>query len=185
MSLEKQNIDFLIALCKKNNRAAQEELYNRFYKAMYHTAYHFVKDPMRAEDIMQEGFITAFEKLEQYQGGGTFPGWLKTIVVRKSLHELQQHKLRSLDAEEQHILLADTADEVPQEAPLAAEKKLQLALAQLPTKYQTLLKLYYLEGFDYEEIGELLDMSYANCRTSLSRAREQLKAKLQVVENFK
>lgn len=57
---------------KKNNRAAQEELYNRFYKAMYHTAYHFVKDPMRAEDIMQEGFITAFEKLEQYQGGGTF-----------------------------------------------------------------------------------------------------------------
>ena len=98
MSLEKENIDFLIALCKKNNRAAQEELYNRFYKAMYHTAYHFVKDPMRAEDIMQEGFITAF---------------------------------------------------------------------------------------DYEEIGELLDMSYANCRTSLSRAREQLKAKLQAVENFK
>lgn len=185
MSLEKENIDFLIALCKKNNRAAQEELYNRFYKAMYHIAYHFVKDPMRAEDIMQEGFITAFEKLEQYQGGCTFPGWLKTIVVRKSLHELQQHKLRSLDAEEQHILLADTADEVPQEAPLAAEKKLQIALAQLPTKYQTLLKLYYLEGFDYEEIGELLDMSYANCRTSLSRAREQLKAKLQAVENFK
>jgi RNA polymerase sigma factor (sigma-70 family) len=175
LSLDKENIDFLIALCKKNNSAAQKELYNRFYTAMYRTAYNFVKDPMLAEDIMQEGFITAFEKLDQYKGGGAFPGWLKQIVVRKSIQYLrEQPQMQYID--EIHPTSEETLEE--KELQPIATHHLHEALEQLPMKQQNILKLYYLEGFDYEEIGTVLNISYANCRTSLSRAREQLKLRL-------
>jgi len=83
-------IDQLIQLCKKKDEPAQMEVYNRYHLAMYHSALRIVQNRVDDEDVMQESFLTAFEKLEQYKGGNKFGGWLKQITLRKALHFCEQ-----------------------------------------------------------------------------------------------
>tara|TARA_X000000950_G_C13450570_1_gene471730 strand:+ start:146 stop:454 length:309 start_codon:yes stop_codon:yes gene_type:complete len=79
------HIDALIKACKKNDQNAQMELYQRYHQPLYQAAYSILKNRDDAQDAMQEGMIKAFEKLDQFQGEGNFGGWLRKIVVRKSI----------------------------------------------------------------------------------------------------
>jgi RNA polymerase sigma factor (sigma-70 family) len=85
LSLTKQNIETLLVLCKKGNQLAQMEVYNRYHNAMFNTALRIVKDSAEAEDIMQESFLTAFNKLDSFNGEATFGSWIKRIVVNNSI----------------------------------------------------------------------------------------------------
>ncbi len=155
------------------------ELYQRFYKDTYHAAFRILKNSDDAMDAMQEAFITAFQRLDQYSGEGSFGGWLHKIVVRKSIQYYHKNKVFVANAGLENSLhsnndLHERENEKAEIAPGALNK----ALNKLNERYQLILKLYYLEGYDYEEISEILNWSYANCRTTLSRAREQLKKQL-------
>ncbi|MGB0949323.1 MAG: RNA polymerase sigma factor, partial [Marinirhabdus sp.] len=92
MSLTAKSIPSLLVLCKKGNAAAQLEVYNRYQRAMYNTALRIVKDTAEAEDVMQESFITAFNKLETLQKPSTFGAWLKRIVVNNSITSYYKNK---------------------------------------------------------------------------------------------
>ena len=174
MNSDAEHTKELIQLSKKNNTRAQYELYNQYAKAMYNAALGILKDPVLAEEAMQEGFITAFDKLDQYRGESRFGGWLKQIILRKSYeHYHKKHKWVHMETDEF----------IEQEAPLtyddttadARSKALYRALEKLNPTDQVLLKLYYLEGYDHNEIMEITQLSYANCRTRLSRAKDRLK----------
>ena len=91
MTLTNQNIERLVALCKSGNQSAQLEVYNRYYKAMYNTAYRIVKDSFEAEDIMQDSFLTAFTKLNDLKDTVTFGAWLKRIVVNNSIYHYNKN----------------------------------------------------------------------------------------------
>lgn len=160
-------------MCKKNNQRAQLELYNRYNKAMYNAVYPILQDRVLAEEATQEGFIIAFRKLNQYQMENSFGGWLKKIVLRKSF-EYYRQKFRFVpltEASENDQIASETeGNTVLQER----KKKLYKALSQLKPSDQILLKLYYLEGYDHEELTEILQISHANCRTRLSRAKNKL-----------
>ena len=82
--IQNMSIDQLLPLCKEKDQRAQLEVYQRYHLAMYHSALRIVRNPVDAEDIMHEGFLTAFEKLAQYKGDNKFSGWLKQIVIRKA-----------------------------------------------------------------------------------------------------
>ena len=86
------SIDQLLPLCKAKDERAQLEVYQRYHLAMYHSALRIVRNPVDAEDLMHEGFLTAFEKLEQYKGENKFGGWLKQIVLRKAFNLVKQKK---------------------------------------------------------------------------------------------
>ena len=88
--VEKMNIDQLLSRCKKQDQRAQLEVYQRYHLAMYHSALRIVQNPVDAEDIMHEGFLTAFDKLDQYKGGNKFGGWLTQIILRKAFSFLRQ-----------------------------------------------------------------------------------------------
>lgn len=142
-----------------------------------------VKDSAEAEDIMQESFITAFSKLDSFKGEASFGAWLKRIVINNSL--TQYRKLNK------YIMVSDEviADEsVEEDFGLAEEDYSQLMSKQLLSRmrelhesYQRILTLHFIEGYDYEEICEILGISYANCRTLISRAKESLRKKLEVL----
>ena len=85
MSLTNQNIEELISLCKQNNQKAQFEIYNRYCKAMYNVAFRIVKDEHFAEDVMQEGFLKAFIKINDFQQEVSFGAWLKRIIINYSI----------------------------------------------------------------------------------------------------
>jgi len=177
---KKDKIEILIEQCKRNERTAQMELYKQFSQMMYHSALNILKNPILAEDALQESFITAFDKLHQYRGKHQFAGWLKQIVVNTSI-SLYHRETKSAT----ETLAAETklSEDTPTVDTNLDPQKLHRALALLKPKQELLLKLYYLEGYDHQEISDFLGISYANCRTSLSRAREQLKLKLAHIDN--
>lgn len=180
MTLTNQNIEQLLQLCKSKDQRAQMEVYNRYYKAMYNTAYRIVKDSYKAEDIMQESFLSAFTKLDSLKEISMFGAWLKRIVVNNSIHYYKQ------DAKYQDVPLDDVMYKIEDEQGIAEDEELMTtkasqiiaAMKTLKENYQVSLNLHLVEGYDYEEISEIMNISHANCRTMISRAKDSLRQKL-------
>ena len=181
MTLTNQNIESLLVLCKKGNQLAQLEIYNRYQGAMYNVAVRIVKDTAEAEDVMQESFITAFSKLEMFKGKASFGSWLKRIVINNSI--TQYKKSQRYVALPEYGLEEDieesSFDGVSEEdyTNTKASQVMQ-CMNDLRDSYRQALTLHLIEGYDYEEICEILQISYANCRTLISRAKENLRNKL-------
>ncbi|MBL6665410.1 MAG: RNA polymerase sigma factor [Flavobacteriaceae bacterium] len=156
------------------------ELYERYHLMLYHAAYGILKNRDDAQDAMQEGMISAFEKLDQFKGEGDFGAWIRKIVVRKSI-AYYRHNKRFVDELqfENHIELSESSEDDPNNFPSINSVQLTKAMAKLNHRYGLILKLYYLEGFTHMEISDLLQCNYDNCRTILSRAKAQLKKKIE------
>ncbi len=171
----------LLARCLKGDQRAQLEIYNKYYKAMYNTALRIVNDPAEAEDVMQEAFIKAFSKLNTFQGKSTFGAWLKKITVNLSINSFNKNsKFQNVSYEDEFKHELDEHEGIDTEAEEANTKvqKVLRALNSLKESYRIVLTLHLIEGYDYNEICEILGLSAANCRTSISRAKESLRKKL-------
>ena len=164
-----------IELCKQNNRKAQLHLYNQYCNGMYSVAKRFVNHTAEAEDIVQESFIKAFSKLHQFKGDVTFGAWLKRIVVNKSIDTLKLKKQRLVELEDVHLKVVDTSVNnkwlVDESVTLEQIKK---AIQQLPDKYRYVVMLFLVEGYDHQEISEILNITQVASRTQLSRGKQKL-----------
>ncbi|WP_224491052.1 RNA polymerase sigma factor [Robertkochia flava] len=177
MSQSSVNNDLLIERCKKGDQQAQMAVYKAYYAAMYNTSIRIVKDSFEAEDIMQESFLSAFTKIDSFKGEVTFGAWLKRIVVNNSIqHYRKKQKANeiSLDQVEYRVGDQDEVDPDHEFNNIKAQKVLQ-TMKMLKDNYRLALTLYLIEGYDYEEICEIMDISYANCRTTISRAKDRLR----------
>ena len=163
----------LIEACKKGDQKAQFEIYQLYYLAMYNTSLRIVRDPDDAEDVMQESFLKAFAKLKTYRGEVSFGAWLKRIVINKALDFLRLKKERlSLDE-------VGEIEEIPDDPPETMEVAYQAeiikrAIYSLPEGYRIVLSLILLEGYDHEEVSEILNISNATSRTQYHRAKKKL-----------
>jgi RNA polymerase sigma factor (sigma-70 family) len=179
-----QDIDTLIALCRQGSRNAQFEVYNRYYKPLYNTALRIVKDSHWAEDVMQEAFLKAFTKLDMFKGEVTFGAWLKKIVVNHSIDQYKKQNRNAMDAVD-NVLYKVEDDNYKHEAVIDfREVKVQQALSAIQSlreSYRVVLTLLYIEGYDQEEISEILGITPGNCRTTISRAKDALLKKLNEV----
>lgn len=140
---------------------------------MYNSAYRVLKDSFEAEDIMQEAFLTAFTKLNSYKGEVAFGAWLKRIVINKSLTQLKKNnRYKEVKLEVVSIGKFDD-DQIDYRNfnPSSVLKHLQ----DLKDNYRMVLNLYLIEGYDYEEISQILEISNENVRTTVSRAKKKLK----------
>jgi RNA polymerase sigma-70 factor (ECF subfamily) len=146
-------------------QSAQLEVYNRYYKAMYNTAVRIVKDSAEAEDVMQESFLNAFTKLHTFKGEVAFGAWLKRIVVNNSIYHYKKQQKKNGIASD-HVFTEQKAQKVME------------TMKSLKDNYRISLTLHLIEGYDYEEIGTIMNLSYANCRTTISRAKESLRKQL-------
>lgn len=184
--LTNHNIEQLILLCKSGKQSAQLEVYNRYYKAMYNIAYRIVKDSFEAEDIMQNSFLTAFTKLESLKDSVTFGSWLKRIVTNNSIY----HYKKNSKYEEVHLddilYKVEDNDGITSDYEFTNLKAKQVleTMKSLKESYRVSLTLHLIEGYDYEEISDIMSISYANCRTTISRAKENLRQKLQHLAEY-
>lgn len=179
MTVANHHIDQLLALCLNGNQFAQMEVYNRYYLAMYNTALGIIKQTDEAEDIMQEAFLIAFTKLYTFKGEASFGAWLKRIVVNLSINKYRklEHN-EELDDYKMNSLPDEDPEETDENYTLLKAKEILEAIKKLKPNFSVVLSLHYIEGYDYEEIAEIMNISYANSRTLLSRARESLRNKL-------
>jgi RNA polymerase sigma-70 factor (ECF subfamily) len=184
LTLTNKNIEQLITLCKAGNQSAQLEIYNRFFKAMYNTAYRIVKDSFEAEDIMQDSFLTAFTKLENLKDTVTFGSWLKRIVINNSIYHFNKNnKYQDVPLDDVLYKVEATDNYVSNETNTLKANQVLETMKTLKDNYRISLTLSLIEGYDYEEISEIMDISYANCRTTISRAKESLRQKILVLNN--
>ncbi|KAA1246922.1 RNA polymerase sigma factor [Aquimarina sp. RZ0] len=181
MTLTKLNTEQLIEKCRNHDQNAQMEIYNRYYKAMYNASYRIIKDSAEAEDVMQEAFLTAFTKLPMLEDDKMFGSWLKKIVINSSLTISRKRNTQgNVPLETVEYALTDTEGIVQQDITTIKANNVLNTLGQLKESYSTVLSLHLIEGYDYEEICEIMNISYSNCRTLISRAKESLRKKLQI-----
>jgi len=173
-SLEKA----LIEKCRRGDSKAQMELYQRYYRAMYNTSMRILNHTAEAEDAMQESFLKAFRHIRRFEGRSSFGQWLKQIVIRTSIDLLRKRRvmLSPLDEHEQKLPAeepdADVRAEL-EEKNIRAEA-VRSAIQHLPDGYRVVLSLYLLEGYDHEEIGNILGISESSSRSQYARARKRL-----------
>ena len=170
------NLSFQIDLverCKANDRKAQMKLYQQYCEGMFCVAMRFLKNEDDAEDVMQEAFIKAFQKLDQYRGEVTFGAWLKRIVINKCLDFLKSSKMRYTEIQENTLRIVEDEDWSVEEGIGIDEVKTAMEL--LPDKYSSVVKLFIIEGYDHQEISQILDLREATCRTRLLRGKGFLK----------
>ena len=166
--------DELVERCKKGDTRAFSEIYQKYAKAMYNTSLRIVNHTGDAEDVVQEAFTDAFRSLEDFSYKSTFGAWLKRIVINKSINQLRKRKMDLIDIEKTNVgnlQEEDGPDELGIQLKVEDIKK---AVGLLPNGYRTVLTLYLFEGYDQEEIAEILQVSHATVRTQYMRAKKKL-----------
>ncbi len=159
------------------------QLYNQYCDGMLVVAFRFVKDTMEAEDIVQEAFIKAFSKLEQYKAEVSFGAWLKRIVINRCIDVLKSKRQRLVELEDYHLnVIEDNEEEWTIEDGITLEA-VKLAIEVLPEKYKYVVMLYLMEGYDHQEIAEILNITEVASRTQLSRGKQKLQLALKKEKN--
>jgi RNA polymerase sigma-70 factor (ECF subfamily) len=164
----------LIDGCRRCDQKAQFQIYKLYYKAMYNASLRIVKDTMEAEDVMQESFLSAFEKIDSYSGKVSFGAWLKKIVQNKSIDFLNKKNILVYVNPEAFQEIEDQDEESHEEDINPKFHKILNIIRLLPDKYRNVISLYLFEGYDHEEIGEILSIPGSTSRSHFSRARQRI-----------
>lgn len=164
----------VVEKCKANDRSAQLQLYRKYCDGMFIVAMRFVKNTDDAEDVLQESFIKAFQKLHQFKGDVTFGAWLKRIVINKSIDFLKSKKENVVSLDEGYMQVVEDDDNWNVPSTINIEQ-VRNAIDDLQSKYKYVVLMYLLEGFDHQEIAQVLNISESACRTRLLRGKGHLK----------
>jgi RNA polymerase sigma-70 factor (ECF subfamily) len=170
----------LIEECRQGSQKAQFQIYKLYFKAMYNVSLRIVNDEFEAEDVMQEAFLNAFKKIDTYKGEVSFGAWLKKIVVNRSLDVLKKRKVKFEEVNERTMEMPDL-EGMPLEVDV---KEIKKAIQSLPDGYRIVLSLYLIEGYDHDEISQILGISNSASRTQFSRAKSKLRELLKGKEIF-
>jgi RNA polymerase sigma-70 factor (ECF subfamily) len=169
------HLEGLIKACKKGNHIAQMQLYDTYAQAMFTVACRYLRDEEEAKDIMQESFLKAFVKIESYNQDTSFGAWLKRIVINQALDTLKKRKLEFSNEEVETLKVSD--DDWSFNSAISKQDILD-AIETLKDKHKVVVKLYLIEGYDHQEISEILNIPIKTSRTHLSRGKTKLRALL-------
>lgn len=175
MSQPEERNTLLIKGCIAKNPKSQKALFDTFAPTMYAICYRYAKNSDQAKDILQDGFIKAFTKLNEFKFEGSFEGWLKRIFINHALEYIRK-EMRQPDmvsVEDVHDLASDTLQFHDLDL-----NKIMAQIHKLPTGYRTAINLYIIEGYSHKEIAELLGISESTSKTQLHKGRLMLQKML-------
>ncbi|MBR9853008.1 MAG: RNA polymerase sigma factor [Algicola sp.] len=152
------------------------KLYRQYCDGMFCVAMRFLKNADDAEDVLQDSFIKAFQRIGQFKGDVTFGAWLKRIVVNGSIDFLKSKHQRTVELNESYLQVAEEDDWSVEEG--ISMEQVKQAIEELPPKYKYVVQLFLVEGYDHSEISEILTITETASRTRLLRGKAQLKEKL-------
>lgn len=170
-----EKLEILLKGCKRGRPKSQEALYQRFASAMYGICLQYASNEEDAQDILQEGFIKVFAKLEQVKNPAAFPGWIRRLMINTALEKYRsQVILQRVDdlKGEAHEAFDDRIF-----SELTCEELVKL-IQTLTPKYRLVFNLYAIEGYSHREISDELGISVGTSKSNLSRARAILQEKI-------
>ena len=176
-----KNYSKLIAKASKNDRRAQQQLFEQFSPKMLGVCRQYLKRTDLAEEVMLVGFMKIFTHLKNFKNEGSFEGWMRRIMVNESISQLRKNKKLNFvsDTEIENSAEHSTTIETVLEA-----DEIQRLIDELPDGYKTVFVLYVVEGYKHREIAELLQISENTSKTQLFKARKMLQSKLNNQNNM-
>lgn len=168
----------LIQGCIRNERGAQEKLYHLFYGKMMATVRRYIDSEMQAEEVLNNGFLRAFQKIAQYTFQGSFEGWLRKIVfhaVSDYVKQNMNYSEKIMLVEKDQYVHKDLADR------LYYNQLLEL-VESLPGATRAVFNMYVMDGFSHKEIGKMLGISEGTSKWHLSEGRRMLKEKIEKLQ---
>lgn len=161
---------------------AQYRLYQLYSKAMLNISFRMLGNIEDAEDLLQNAFIDVFTKLDHFRFESSIGAWIKRIVINKSINHLKKKRLSWVSLEDR-----DVPDEQAEERDWDTAKldiaRINAAIPKLPDGYRVVLSLYLLEGFDHQEIADVLGVSTSTSKSQYNRAKKKLRALLEASDN--
>ena len=169
----------MVVECKQGSKKACYELYRLYSKSMLNVAFRIVGNTADAEDVLQEAFLDAFSKVKDFRQETTFGLWLKQIVVNRSVNLLRKRKIEWIEINNELENIPDEIREDDDDIQYQV-KQIKAAMNKLPEGYRVVLSLYLFEGYDHEEIGQILNIAENTSRTQFLRAKRKLQALLTI-----
>ena len=180
MLSEKKLYD-LIEACKENNRAAQHDIYTLFSKKLFVICLRYAVDYNEAEDMLQEGFIKLFNKIEKYNHSGSFAAWSSRVITNNCIDLLRKKpNLYAITDAQNNTIESYDLNALDQ---LVAEDLMHL-IQSLPTGYRTIFNMYLIDGYAHNEIAEKLNINIGTSKSQLNRARKLLLKKLEDIKTY-
>jgi len=170
----------IIDQCREGSQKAQFQLYKLYYRPMYSICMRIINNETEAEDVMQEAFLNAFKKIDTYKGEVSFGAWLKKIIINRSLDHLKKKKVKFEEINEKTNQIIDYQMETKE----VNVQVIKDAIQKLPDGYRVVLSLFLIEGYDHEEISEILGISNSSSRTQYLRAKNKLRELLKDKEIY-
>ena len=167
----------LIRKCQQKSRKAFEELYRKFSPFVYGICLRYAKNRDEAQDILQDCFIKVMDRIEDYRFEGSFEGWLQRMAVNESLNYLRLGRSSFSEMDE------DDADAEDVSADIVSNMTAQQLLGEIgkmPDGYRTIFNMYVVEGYQHNEIAEILNITESTSRSQLKKAREYL---IEIIKN--
>lgn len=161
----------LVEQSKTGHRSSQYQLYSLYVDAMYNTGLRMLGNKEDAEDIVQDSFVDAFKKLNGFKYESTFGAWLKRIVINKCINHLKANRLQFTSLEDYEYRLTEEVNEAVEAVDI---KKVKAGIEKLPAGYKQIISLYLIEGYDHNEIGEVLGISTSTSKSQYHRAKKKL-----------
>jgi RNA polymerase sigma-70 factor (ECF subfamily) len=168
----------LIKQCANNDRKAQKEIYQLFAGKLFSICLKYSKNKQEAQDNFQDGFVTIFNKIGQFNFEGSFEGWLKRVMVNTVLLKYRKKTVLNIVTEEipDEVVVDIDDDEI------SLDFLLNL-INGLPDRYRMVFNLYVLDGFSHKEIAKMLQIAEGTSKSNLARARAILKQKIEIYQN--
>ena len=181
---DQEDLQDLIAGCKREDTWARKKLYELYAPAMLGVCVRYVDEKEAARDILHEGFIKIFTKIESYSGAGSFEGWMRKIFVTSALEYLRSTKALG------GTISLDSCDEAADNDNTSAVQQLSAGeivrcINELPSGFRTVFNLYAVEGYSHAEIAQMLNIQEASSRSQFARARQMLQTKIRDLYKIK
>jgi RNA polymerase sigma-70 factor (ECF subfamily) len=165
----------LVEGCQRGDRRAQEILYTRYARRMFAVCLRYARHRLEAQDLLQEGFIRVFGKLDAFRMEGSLEGWVRRIMVHTCINHYRkkafQNERFGLEHLPEGMVEATALDGLGQ-------AELMRLVGELPDGYRMVFNLFAIEGYDHAEIADLLGCGESTSRSQLAKARRMLQARI-------
>lgn len=165
----------IIEKSKAGDAAAQYRLYKLYAKAMFNIAYRIMNNREEAEDMLQESFSHAFQRLNSFRYESSFGSWLKRIVINHCLNEIKRRKADLQFFEDMNLFHQKPDDDINEYETGLSVDSIRKAMDHLPNGSKMIFSLYLLEGYDHREISQILNISESNSKSQYMRAKRKVK----------
>ena len=179
--------DRIINGCKKGKRRAFSLLYEKYADVLMLVCLRYSRNKAEAQDVLQEGFIKVFQKIEAFEGRGSFEGWLKRIMVNTAINYYKANKKyqlqQDIEANNNILVIHDNDDEMFETDPRVKPEVLMQMINDLPDGYRMVFNMYVFDGLTHKEIAGDLGVTESTSKSQLSKARKYLRSRIEEKQN--